>query len=92
MALGNDTYALGGSSVAAGNAAWALGERSTAIGNNAHSEGYGSIAMGREAGALSTQDGDKKNVVAIGDDAASNWFPLHRIGRKRSSWYIRTCT
>ena len=69
MALGNDTYALGGSSVAAGNAAWALGERSTAIGNNAHSEGYGSIAMGREASALSTQDGDKKNVVAIGDDA-----------------------
>ena len=69
VALGNDTYALGGSSVAAGNAAWALGERSTAIGNNAHSEGYGSIAMGREASALSTQDGDKKNVVAIGDDA-----------------------
>ncbi|MBS7127372.1 MAG: hypothetical protein KH064_09635, partial [Collinsella sp.] len=30
---------------------------------------YGSIAMGREASALSTQDGDKKNVVAIGDDA-----------------------
>ena len=69
VALGNDTYALGGSSVAAGNAAWALGERSTAIGNNAHSEGYGSIAMGRETSALSTQDGDKKNVVAIGDDA-----------------------
>ena len=79
MALGHDTYALGGSSVAAGNAAWALGERSTAIGNNAHSEGYGSIAMGREASALSTQDGDKKNVVAIGDDAQATGLSLIHI-------------
>ena len=43
--------------------------------------------MGREASALSTQDGDKKNVVAIGDDA-SNRFPLQlAIGHQRSSWY-----
>ena len=27
------------------------------------------LLWGREASALSTQDGDKKNVVAIGDDA-----------------------
>ena len=69
VAFGNDTNASGGSSVATGNAAWALGDRSTAVGNNAHAEGYGSISMGREASSLSTQTGDKKSVMAIGDDA-----------------------
>ncbi len=80
------------SSVAAGNAAWQLGERSTAIGNNAHSEGYGSkLLWGRERECFEYSRWDKKNVVAIGDDAQA-LVPVPSHWRKRSSWYIRTCT